>query len=324
MRSSPSSRRARAEGTHAGQLQPGRSAFFASVWWHVDDPEQWPSYQPSAREALRREPPLYRPTSDVAADYLAFRDAFRRLAATLSLTTWELEYLCRWHHERAPREDAERGADAVPARPPRFLRRPIVRAPVLRERRAEPPARRRAGVSHTHLQWLLATMGRRLGCRVWVAANDHHRRWNGERLGDLSVKRLPPLGLHAASQRLVSLIDVVWLRDANQVVAAFEVECTSSIYSGLLRLADLGALSPNLTFPLYIVTPPERVEKVRRELSRPAFQRLGVPERCAFVASTDLIAHAESIMQWATGPDAIARLAQRAGAPPLDELFDDR
>ena len=154
---------------------------------------------------------------------------------------------------------------------------------------------------------------------MWIAANDRHRRWNGELLGDLSVRRLPSLGLHAASQRLVSLIDVVWLRDANQVVAAFEVECTSSIYSGLLRLADLGALSPNLTFPLYIVTPPERVEKVRRELSRPAFQRLGVHERCAFFASTDLIAHAESIMQWATGPDAIARLARRVDAPLLDE-----
>lgn len=74
----------------------------------------------------------------------------------------------------------------------------------------------------------------------------------------------------ASSQRLISLIDVLWIKK-NKVAAAFEVEHTTSIYSGLLRMSDLVALSPNLTFPLYIVTPQERIEKVRAELSRPTF-----------------------------------------------------
>jgi hypothetical protein len=29
-----------------------------------------------------------------------------------------------------------------------------------------------------HVQWLLARVGRKFGCRIWIAANDHNERWN--------------------------------------------------------------------------------------------------------------------------------------------------
>jgi hypothetical protein len=163
------------------------------------------------------------------------------------------------------------------------------------------------------VQWLLARLGRRLGCRVWVAANDHHRRWHGERLGALSADRLPPLGVDAESRRLVELIDVVWLRGAGQVAAAFEVEHTTSVYAGLLRMADLAALAPNLAVPLYVVVPEERLPKVRRELRRPALQALDLHRRCGFFSSEALAAAAPEIARWATGPEAIDRLAERLG-----------
>jgi hypothetical protein len=104
---------------------------------------------------------------------------------------------------------------------------------------------------------------------------------------------------------------VVWLERANQVAAAFEVEHTTSIYSGLLRLADLASLTPNLTFPLYIVAPEERLESVRRELRRPTFQLLELHRRCGFFSDEALFAAADGIMRWGTGPAAIDRLASR-------------
>jgi hypothetical protein len=186
------------------------------------------------------------------------------------------------------------------------------RLPVVREPAPTPRTLgARSSLDHTQVQWLLATIGRRLGCRVWVAANDHRRAWEGEALGSLSVPRLPALGLDPDSQRVISLIDVVWLKGANQVVAAFEVEHTTSVYSGLLRMADLAALSPNLNFPLYIVAPAQRLAKVRRELERPTFQALELHRRCAFFSGEALIEAAESIMRWASGPGAIDKLAAR-------------
>jgi hypothetical protein len=297
--------------------------FFVAMWWHVQDPERWPLFQPSARRALRLEEEVYTPRPDAADDYLAFRAAFLALGAALSVRTWTLEHLCWWHLRREPRGDespfaanaprprrrrAARGA-AVVAAAPVAVREPaasLYRAPAATAgaRPASPAAR------HTHVQWLLATLGRQLGCRVWVAANDHSRAWQGAPLGSLSIDRLPPLALDPEAERLVALIDVVWLKGANQVAAAFEVERTTAVHSGLLRMADLAALSPNLSFPLYVVTPRARLDRVRRELARPTFQLMDLHRRCGFFAEEELIEGAAGMMKWGAGPSAIARLAE--------------
>jgi hypothetical protein len=79
-----------------------------------------------------------------------------------------------------------------------------------------------------------------------------------------------PTQFNDATTRTIELIDVLWL-SGNSIVAAFEVECTTSIYSGLLRMSDLTALQPNLDINLYLVAPDERREKVEQELLRPTF-----------------------------------------------------
>jgi hypothetical protein len=122
------------------------------------------------------------------------------------------------------------------------------------------------------------------------------------------------------SRRLIELIDVVWLHGANRVAAAFEVEHTTAVYSGLLRLADLAAACPNLNVPLYVVAPDARLDKVRRELARPAFQALGLHRRCGFFSSEALADAAGGMMRWATSPAAIDRLAERVGDTPGAEL----
>jgi hypothetical protein len=305
-------------GAQPRALQPARASFFVTAWWHLQDTEQWPGFQLSARRALQLEQGLYTPSGDPVDDYFAFRDAARALAAALTLTTWELEYLCWWHHRHEGVAEPE--ADFYEPgrlRAPRAVHERPTKLPVVREPRAAPARRsERVAVEHTHIQWLLARIGKRLGCRIWIAQNDHRRQWKGDALGGLSIDRLPPLGLDPDSQRLVALIDVVWLKGANQVVAAFEVEHTTSIYSGMLRMADLAALSPNLNFPLYIVAPKERLEKVRRELLRPTFQMLELHRRCAFFSSEELLESAESIMRWGSGPAVIERLARLAESGP--------
>jgi hypothetical protein len=92
------------------------------------------------------------------------------------------------------------------------------------------------------------------------------------------------------------------------------VEHTTSVYSGLLRMADLAALSPNLSFPLYVVAPDARLAKVRRELSRPTFRALGLDRRCRFFSGEALLRALPSLMRWATGPGAIEKLAEAARA----------
>lgn len=125
---------------------------------------------------------------------------------------------------------------------------------------------------HTEIQHALLTLGHEMGFDVWVARNDRSKTWNATTLGSLPdmVDELPTQ-FNEATNRTIELIDVLWLK-GNSIVAAFEVESTTSVYSGLLRMSDLLALQPNLAISLFLVAPDERREKVESELMRPTFK----------------------------------------------------
>ncbi|MBD1213929.1 MAG: ParB/RepB/Spo0J family partition protein [Dolichospermum sp.] len=151
---------------------------------------------------------------------------------------------------------------------------------------------------HTQTQWVLAKLGQKICGSVWIASNDSSRIWNNEKLGSYSIDSFPHLGIGNQAQNTVKLIDVVWLSGDNQVTAAFEVECTTSIYSGLLRLADLVALSPNLAFPVFIVLPKSRVKNMIKELSRACFKSLKLDKKCRWIFIEDLLNKWELIMEF--------------------------
>jgi hypothetical protein len=145
--------------------------------------------------------------------------------------------------------------------------------------------------SHEEIQWLLLYLGEQMGLDLWVAQNDRGKSFAGNAFRDLSRLRSSlPVQFDPATNRTIELIDVLWLR-GNTIVAAFEIEHTTAIYSGLLRMADLVTMQPNISIPLYIVAPDERREKVQRETNRPIFSRAleqPLPEICQFIPYSPL------------------------------------
>lgn len=73
------------------------------------------------------------------------------------------------------------------------------------------------------------------------------------------------------TRRIVQNIDVLWL-EKNVILRAFEVESTTVIYSGLLRLNDVVLALPNSHIDLYIVASRSRRQNVYNQLIRPSFQ----------------------------------------------------
>jgi hypothetical protein len=63
-----------------------------------------------------------------------------------------------------------------------------------------------------------------------------------------------PLNYNEATIRTIEQIDVLWLKKRT-IKRAFEVEHTTAIYSGLLRMTDLLALQPDMDIRLHIVAP---------------------------------------------------------------------
>lgn len=280
------------------KLPIGHAPFFISAWWHFQDMREWPIYYKSGRISYIDDK-LYEATNNPIDDYFAFRAVFMSLMDELNLSPWETEHLSVWYRDR---KDAKPEADVA-----------ILEHVAVIEDEAEDLQfdDEQETISHSQIQLLLAKIGKKLGCRVWIAANDHNRYADGERLGDYSVKDLPPyIVADPEAQKIIKLIDVLWLQGNRGVAAAFEVEHTTSIYSGLLRMSDLLTLQPNISFPLYIVTSNDRLSKVRRELARPTFQAIELHETCGFFSYEELIQEKESIMRWANSPDAIKKLAE--------------
>ena len=69
-----------------------------------------------------------------------------------------------------------------------------------------------------------------------------------------------------------------------RIDAAFEIENSTSIYSGLLRFADLTMVAPNTVYPMFIVAPGERRNRVREQLARPSFRHLGIHDKVRYLS----------------------------------------
>ncbi len=137
---------------------------------------------------------------------------------------------------------------------------------------------------HTQMQYYLAKLGQSLGFQIWIPKADQGRTYNNVALGDLSLPDLPPLPFNTYVLQIIRNIDVIWLLN-DSPLHLFEVEHTTSIYSGLLRMADLITLIPMLDIQTYICASAQRRNKVFAEVARPTFNRdpLCLIERCRFI-----------------------------------------
>jgi len=133
---------------------------------------------------------------------------------------------------------------------------------------------------HLRMQWLLLKMGRQAGETVWAPRNDQQRITDEYKFGDFAESFAAGLDTQV---KYVENIDVVW-KEEFRIDAAFEIENSTSIYSGLLRFADLTMVAPNTLYPMFIVAPRERRNRVREQLTRPSFRHLGIHEKVRYLS----------------------------------------
>ena len=129
--------------------------------------------------------------------------------------------------------------------------------------------------THTEVQAWLRDLGIALGYEVWVAANDAGRLWQGAPLSTGCMAEFPSELQSLPGCDVVRLIDVLWFdRVHRRVAAAFEVEHSTTIYSGIVRMMDLSAGGfGQAANSLFLVAPDKREDEVRAQLERPAFRR---------------------------------------------------
>jgi len=144
---------------------------------------------------------------------------------------------------------------------------------VAKARHADVLAEEQAESEHTQIQYLLIKVGRALKYDVFVARNDRHRSYDGQAFALLTIPTLPSMDWPPEVMDTTSLIDVIWLKpNTKEIVSAFEIEKSTSIYSGILRMEDLARSIPDCTCNFYLVAPDRREKEVIAQLTRPAFR----------------------------------------------------
>ena len=138
--------------------------------------------------------------------------------------------------------------------------------------------------THSDVQRILADIGTVKGYSIWIPAAD---RAKVMRMGSSSrwLKTLPPAFDKVES--IVSEVDVLWVDDRNRIDALFEVEHSTTIYSGLLRFNDILLTDPHLT-RFTVVSNERRRNLFSRQLFRPTFTRSGLAELAAFLHYGDV------------------------------------
>jgi hypothetical protein len=142
------------------------------------------------------------------------------------------------------------------------------------------------GRESIRIQSLIALIGHQMGMSIWIPRSDRERVLREWKNTDAHILDRLPLNYDDTTLRTIEQIDVLWLRNRS-IVRAFEVEHTTSIYSGILRMADLLALQPNMDINLHIVAPVAKREKVFQEIRRPVFSLLDrgpLAESCTYLS----------------------------------------
>jgi hypothetical protein len=143
---------------------------------------------------------------------------------------------------------------------------------------------KKAAPQLNHFQWqtIVGSIGARKGFDIWVPANNRSRLdWN-------IAERFPLLGRtppgFASISNVIDEIDVIWVHRGEQGPAAlFEIEHSTSIYSGLLRFNDVHLLSPKLKPRYHIIADSDRRSEFVRLVNRPTFQVSRLADVCSFL-----------------------------------------
>ena len=136
------------------------------------------------------------------------------------------------------------------------------------------------------IQASLAELGVSMGFKIWIPKPDRGRVLKVWKPDEGALLEELPLNYEMRTLKTIEAIDVLWVRNRS-IVRAFEVEHTTSVYSGILRMADLLALQPNMSINLHLVAPASKRDKVFREMRRPVFSSLeGCPleKVCTFLS----------------------------------------
>ena len=162
---------------------------------------------------------------------------------------------------------------------------------------------------HTEMQYHLLKIGKALGYDVIPASNDKSKCYNSNNFSFPSLQQFPQIDLDKETLNTVKLIDVLWFeKGTNNVIAAFEVEKSTSIYSGILRLTDLSYTIADGDEVFYLIVPDKRERDVTLQLSRPAIKNIRASIK--YILFSELRQHCDALCKFGDSHRIVEKIAK--------------
>ena len=163
---------------------------------------------------------------------------------------------------------------------------------------------------HSEMQYHLLKIGNALNYDVIAASNDRSRTYNECRFSSISIKEFPEIDVPKETFNTIKLIDIVWFeKGTNRIVCAFEVEKSTSIYSGILRLTDLSFSLPTYKSKLYIIIPDIREKDVKLQLNRPSVKNSNL--EILYILTSDLRKECDALCKYGENYHIMEKIAKR-------------
>ena len=177
------------------------------------------------------------------------------------------------------------------------------------KRRKEVESEQQEEDLHTEMQFRLLTVGKALGYDVISASNDRSKSHNGKNFSFISLPNFPKMEINKDTYNTIALIDIVWFeKGTNKPICAFEVEKSTSIYSGILRLTDLSYSFAESEQHLYIVLPNNREKEVVMQLSRPSIK--SSQTKIQYILFSDLREHCDALCKFGESHNILKKIAK--------------
>lgn len=164
---------------------------------------------------------------------------------------------------------------------------------------------------HTEMQYHLLKIGKALGYDPIVAINDRSKSYGEANFSFICREEFPDLPVDKDTSNTIKLIDVIWFeKNTDRTVCAFEVEKSTSIYSGILRLSDLAFSLKNHESSLFIIVPNTREKDVLLQLARPSIKQSDV--RIKYILFSDLREHCDALCKFGDNHKILEKIAKSA------------
>lgn len=162
---------------------------------------------------------------------------------------------------------------------------------------------------HSEMQYHLLHTGKSLGYDVCCAMNDKSKSFGGNNFSFLCLPEFPAMDTDPDTASTIKLIDVLWFQKAtNNVIAAFEVEKSTSIYSGILRLTDLACSIADGDEAFYLIVPDKREKDVQLQLSRPAIKNNNV--KIKYILFSELRKNCDALCRFGEDYKVLEKIAK--------------